>query len=81
MKRHIREGRSIATLVVVMVAAFLCYFVVTLANPVLPPYVHEAVALAPSVKGNRHEALCRDRGVALFDRRIVSPRRDLDAAA
>jgi hypothetical protein len=43
-----REGRSIATLTLIVAAVFIACFMVGLSMPVLPPHVHEALASPPS---------------------------------
>ena len=44
----VREGRSVATLILVMALVFVAYFGVALAIPVLPPHVHQALASLPA---------------------------------
>jgi hypothetical protein len=44
----IREGRSVATLALIVAAVFSVCFVVVSSMPVLPLHVHEALASPPS---------------------------------
>jgi hypothetical protein len=54
-------NKSIATLVLVMAMAFIAYFAIGLATPVLPLHVHEALAAVPSLEAS-WPAACSQRG-------------------
>jgi MFS family permease len=51
LRRTVRQGRSVATLLPIMAVVFIAYLVIGLAMPVLPLHVHQGLGLGTFVVG------------------------------
>src|SRR5205823_9367944 len=51
LRRTVRQGRSVATLLPIMAVVFTAYLVIGIAMPVLPLHVHQGLGLGTFVVG------------------------------
>jgi len=56
------DGRSIASLMLILSAVFVSYFAIALNDPALPRPVHEALASVPLSTGAPGTLVCDARG-------------------